>query len=71
VHALVMSFFVRHKLRVLGATSSKENLIVLKDLIEAGKVKPIIDRAYPLSETPKAVRYFADEHARAKIVITV
>jgi NADPH:quinone reductase-like Zn-dependent oxidoreductase len=71
LHALVMSFFVRHKLRVLAATSSKENLIVLKDLIEAGEVKPVIDKTYPLSETPMAVRYFADEHARAKVVITV
>jgi NADPH:quinone reductase-like Zn-dependent oxidoreductase len=38
---------------------------------EAGKVTPIIDRTYPLSETPDAIRYVEGEHARAKVVITV
>ena len=44
---------------------------VLKDLIEAGKVTPVIDRTYPLSEVPDAIRYLEEGHARGKVVITV
>ena len=44
---------------------------VLKDLIESGKVRPVIDRTYPLSETAEAIRYLETGHARAKVVITV
>jgi NADPH:quinone reductase-like Zn-dependent oxidoreductase len=46
-------------------------MIVLKELIEAGKVTPVIDRTYPLSEVPEAIRYLQGGHARGKIVITV
>jgi NADPH:quinone reductase-like Zn-dependent oxidoreductase len=53
------------------ARGGAEDLIVLKELIEAGKVRPIIDRMYPLSEAPKAIRYLEDGHARGKIVIVV
>ena len=48
-----------------------EDLLVLKELIEAGKVTPAIDRTYPLSEAPKAIRHVEDGHARGKVVITV
>ena len=47
------------------------DLIVLKDLIEAGKVVPVIDRCYPLSELPSAFHYLKEKHARGKIVITI
>jgi len=50
---------------------SKENLAELRDLVESGKVKPVIDRTYPLSQAPEAIRYVEKEHARAKVVITV
>jgi NADPH:quinone reductase-like Zn-dependent oxidoreductase len=43
----------------------------LKELIEAGKVRPVIDRSYPLSETGKAFMYYAKRHARGKVVITI
>jgi NADPH:quinone reductase-like Zn-dependent oxidoreductase len=43
----------------------------MKKLIEAGKVKPVIDRSYPLSEVAKALRYYAEGHARGKVVITM
>ncbi len=43
----------------------------MKELIEAGKVTPVIDRTYPLSETAEAIRYLEEGHARGKIVITV
>lgn len=45
--------------------------MVLKELIEAGKVTPVIDRTYPLSETAEAVRYLEAGHARGKVVSTV
>lgn len=48
-----------------------EDLVFLKDLIEAGKVTPVIDRRYPLSEVPDAIRYLETMHARGKVVITV
>jgi NADPH:quinone reductase-like Zn-dependent oxidoreductase len=53
------------------AKNSKEDLLVLTELIEAGKVRPVIDRTYPLSETAEAIRYVEAGHARAKVVVTV
>jgi NADPH:quinone reductase-like Zn-dependent oxidoreductase len=52
-------------------TAKKEDLVVLKDLIEAGKITPVIDRRYRLAETPEAIRYLEEGHARGKVVITV
>ncbi|MFI2352647.1 NAD(P)-dependent alcohol dehydrogenase [Streptomyces sp. NPDC019443] len=66
-----LSRFVRQRLLVLTATPSKENLAALRELAESGKVTPVIDRTYPLSEVPEAIRYLEVEHARAKVVITV
>ena len=43
----------------------------MKELLEAGKVKPVIDRTYKLSEVPEAFRYFEEGHAQGKVVITV
>jgi NADPH:quinone reductase-like Zn-dependent oxidoreductase len=63
--------FVRHRLLILMAKPSKENLAALRELAESGKVVPVIDRTYPLSEVPEAIRYVEVEHARAKVVITV
>jgi NADPH:quinone reductase-like Zn-dependent oxidoreductase len=53
------------------AVPDSRNLAILKDLIEAGKVTPVIDRTYPLSETPAAFRRLVKEHARGKTVIMV
>jgi NADPH:quinone reductase-like Zn-dependent oxidoreductase len=58
----------------MGALSSKPNqkdLAFLKELLEAGKVVPVIDRRYPLSEVPEALRYLEEGHAQGKVVITV
>jgi len=43
----------------------------MKELIESGKVKPVIDRCYPLSEVPDAIRYLEEGHAQGKVVITI
>ena len=66
-----LSRFVRHRLLVLTATPSRENLAALRELAESGEITPVIDRTYPLSEVPEAIRYLEVEHARAKVVITV
>ncbi|MHB8054068.1 MAG: NAD(P)-dependent alcohol dehydrogenase [Candidatus Aminicenantales bacterium] len=57
-----------------GGVSAKPNqndLVFIKELLEAGKVKPVIDRRYPLSEVAEALRYLGEGHARGKVVITV
>ena len=69
--ALVLSPFVSQQLRFFVAVGNNEDLVVLKELVEAGEVTPVIDRAYSLSETPKAVGYVEEGHARGKVVITV
>jgi NADPH:quinone reductase-like Zn-dependent oxidoreductase len=51
--------------------NKKEDLEFLTELFEAGKVVPLIDRRYPLSEVPEALRYLEEGHALGKIVITV
>jgi NADPH:quinone reductase-like Zn-dependent oxidoreductase len=68
---LVLSPFVSQKLRAFVSTQNKEDLLVLKELIEAGKVTPVIDRTYLLSETPEAIRYLEKAHARGKVLINV
>ena len=47
------------------------DLVTLAELLESGKITPVIDRTYPLREVPGAIRYFEEGHARGKIVITV
>ena len=53
------------------AKPNQQDLIFIKALIEAGKVKPVIDRCYPLSEVPEALRYLEEGHAVGKVIITV
>jgi NADPH:quinone reductase-like Zn-dependent oxidoreductase len=62
---------VGQTLRSLISKENQEDLLVLTELIEAGKVTPVIDRTYSLSEAPKAIRYMEEGHARGKVVITV
>jgi NADPH:quinone reductase-like Zn-dependent oxidoreductase len=71
LRALLLSRFVGQKLTTFISTQNHKDLIVLTELIEAGKITPVIDRTYPLSEAPKAIRYLEQGHARGKIVITV
>ena len=71
---LIGSFMSETGGRKMGGISAKidqKDLGLIKELIEAGKVKPIIDRRYPLSEAAEALRYLGEGHARGKVVITV
>jgi NADPH:quinone reductase-like Zn-dependent oxidoreductase len=71
LQALVMSRFVSQTLVSFLASVTKEDLVALKELIEAGKVRPVIDRTYTLSEVPDVLRYLEEGHARGKVVISV
>jgi len=71
LRALMWSPFVGQKMGTFIAKQNGEDLVVLKELIEAGKVTPVIDRTYPLAEVPDAIRYLHEGHARGKVVITV
>ena len=60
------------KMGNMGVAKPNQNdLVFMKELLETGKVKPVIDRCYPLSEVPEALRYLEEGHARGKVVITV
>ncbi len=63
--------FVSQKLTFFVSELNKEDLAVLGGLMQAGKVTPVIDRRYPLSETAAAIRYLEQGHARGKVVVTV
>jgi NADPH:quinone reductase-like Zn-dependent oxidoreductase len=71
IGAHVLNRFVSHRLRPFLVSPTFEDLIVLKELIEAGKVTPVIDRTYPLSDVPEAIRYLEEGHTRGKVVIAV
>ncbi len=71
IAALVLSPFTSRKVVTFLASIDKDDLVVLKELMEAKKITPVIDRCYPLSEVPEAIRYLEEGHARGKIVITV
>jgi NADPH:quinone reductase-like Zn-dependent oxidoreductase len=71
MRALVLSPFVSQRLRMIFARAKSEDLQLLKELIEAGKVTPVIDRTYPLSGVPDAIRDLHSGRARGKFVITM
>ena len=69
IKALVFSPFVGQEFVMILAKLRKDDLAILSDLMQAGKVTPVIDRRYRLSEVPEAIRYSEEGHARGKIVI--
>ena len=71
LRAAILAPFVSQKLRSMVAWANAADLRVLKDLVEAGKVTPIVDRTYSLGETADAIRYQQSGHAVGKVVITV
>jgi len=71
IKTLVLSPFVSQKLVMFLARGGKEALTVMRDLMESGKVTPVVDKRYSLSEVPEAIRYLEQGHARGKVVITL
>jgi NADPH:quinone reductase-like Zn-dependent oxidoreductase len=71
LRAHVLSLFVRQKLGTWVSRERKEDLETLRELLEAGKVAPVVDRTFPLSELPEAIRYLREGRAHGKVVITV
>jgi hypothetical protein len=72
LRAVALSRLVGQRLRMLSSKPRQEDLQVLRELIEAGKVTPVIDRTYPLREVPETIRYLVEGHGGGgKIVITV
>jgi NADPH:quinone reductase-like Zn-dependent oxidoreductase len=61
----------RKKMGNMMAKPNTEDLAFMRELLEAGKVTPVIDRRYPLSEVAEAFQYFEEGHAQGKVVITV
>lgn len=69
--AYLLSPIMRQQKTPFLSSPNSEDLTFLKELIEAGKLTPVIDRIYRLSETPAAFRYLEEEHAQGKVIITV
>jgi NADPH:quinone reductase-like Zn-dependent oxidoreductase len=71
LRAFVLSRFVSQRLVMFLAKVDRSDLVALKELIEAGKVTPVVDRCYPLREAAEAIRYVEAKHARAKVIVTL
>src|SRR6266545_5104376 len=72
IKTMVLSPFVSQKMGMMMADPSSKDLTLLADMMQTGKIKPVIDRTYKsLSEVPDAIRYLEEGHARGKVVITV
>ena len=69
--APIYSKFAKHDMGMMMADANQKDLTILGDMMQSGKVKPVIDRTYKLSEVPEAIRYVEEGHARGKVVITV
>ncbi len=71
IRAAIVSMLVRQQGKPSVKTQNREDLIVLKELVEAGKITPVIDRTYVLAETPKAIAQVAAGHVRGTVVVSV
>jgi len=71
LRAAALSPFVRQKLGFFISKERRQDLEELRRLLEAGTIRPVVDRTFPLEEVPAAIRYLRDGHARGKVVITI
>lgn len=67
----LLSLIGRKKMGFVGAKIIQTDLVLLKELLEAGKIVPVIDRCYAFSDVPEALRYLEEGHAQGKVVITI
>jgi len=68
---LAMSLFVRQLPRLRQPKEDKAPVVVLQELLEAGKITPVVDRTFSLGDVPAALRYLAEGQPRGKVVITI
>ena len=71
IRTMLVSMFVRQQASPTVKTQNHDDLVALKALVEAGKLRPVIDRTYPLIQTPEAIDHVAAGHARGTVVISV
>jgi NADPH:quinone reductase-like Zn-dependent oxidoreductase len=71
IHTLILSPFINQKMGMMMADANHDDLTLLAEMMQSGKIKPVIDRTYKLAEVPEALRYVEEGHARGKVVITV
>ena len=71
IHALLVSPFISQEMGMMMADANHKDLTILADMMQAGTVKPVIDRTYPLSQIADAIRYLEQGHARGKVIISV
>ncbi len=71
IHALVLSPFISQQMGMMMADTSQKDLTILADMMQSGKIKPVIDRTYKLSEVPAAIAYLEEGHARGKVIISL
>jgi NADPH:quinone reductase-like Zn-dependent oxidoreductase len=71
VKALLVSPFVSQKMSMMMAEIRQEDLTAMRDLMQAGKVTPVVDKTYPLSQVREAMKYLEAGHARGKVIITM
>src|SRR5437588_16432 len=71
IHALLVSPFISQKMGMMMADANQKDLALLADMMQSGKLKPVIDRTYKLNEVQAAIAYVEEGHARGKVVITV
>jgi NADPH:quinone reductase-like Zn-dependent oxidoreductase len=71
IHTLILSPFINQKMGMMMADANHNDLTILADMMQTGKLKPVIDRTYKLDQVPDAIRYVEAGHARGKVIITV
>ncbi len=71
IKTMVLSPFINQKMGMMMADANHNDLTILADMMQSGKLKPVIDRTYKLSEVPAAIAYLEEGHARGKVIITV
>jgi NADPH:quinone reductase-like Zn-dependent oxidoreductase len=67
----LLARLVGQRLRMLASKPGQQDLQTLRELLEAGKLIPVIDRTYPLGDVPEAMRQMVEGHTRGKLVITI
>jgi NADPH:quinone reductase-like Zn-dependent oxidoreductase len=69
--AMMIAPFVSQEIRMKMTDPKQSDLTFLADLMQSGKLKPVIDRTYKFSELPEAIRYVEQGHARGKVVVAI